>query len=288
MAITRICSKTIQASDIQKLFAFYSDRDPPSVEYLRDPRFFDSLLHDVFGVNEPNMTDQKIWLLAYASCSSSDEESSGKLEKAMESLQFIRSVISRFNASTDMSDVFIGLLDAAKIPIACQALLIWIRKAISDPSFYESNAMTLSTELPILFELMDEIAIQNPLQREYISSILVENLDRAFDTVSPLQAIEIKKRYVDRMVFLVKLGYVMPIFNRIDNDEKLDETLSGYFLNEILAVTSPPYDSTIISKMLSLLPKVKVGLNTAISEFIAHVDTLGPTLQKPIWKIWKS
>ncbi|KAJ3100047.1 beta ketoadipyl CoA thiolase, th1 [Phlyctochytrium planicorne] len=209
MAITRITSKTIQASDIQKLFAYYSDRDHPSIEYIRDPRFFNALLNDVFGVNsEPTMTDKKIWLLAFASCAKDTlpgeiSDHGDKIEDAVNSLQFLRGVISTFTPAMDMSEVFIGLLDATKIPIAREGLLLWIRRAIGDPSFYESNAVTLSEDLPFLFELLDEI--------------------------------EIKKRYVDRLVFVTKLGYVLPVLRRIELDYKLDETLTIYFLNELIA-----------------------------------------------------
>ncbi|KAJ3211539.1 hypothetical protein HDU67_004442 [Dinochytrium kinnereticum] len=37
------------------------------------------------------------------------------MEAATQSLQFIRSVISRFTPTTDMSDIFIGLVEATSI-----------------------------------------------------------------------------------------------------------------------------------------------------------------------------
>ncbi|KAJ3195773.1 Negative elongation factor C/D [Irineochytrium annulatum] len=225
------------------------------------------LLGEVFGNVAPNMIDQKIFLLAYASCvieRDGGDVHTGNMGEITDMLQSLRGQLSRLTPAMDLSDVFMSLLDATRYPLPSMALLDWISKAIRDPSFYESNALLSETELPLLFELLDE--------RGDVMRALYEVVQRMFDSLSPTQAIEIKKKYIDRLVFLVKLGYALPVIKHLNGIvSRIDETLVAYFVNEILAVAAPPYPAELVAAMLQLVHDIPNGVNSSlVSEFISE------------------
>ncbi|KAJ3417381.1 Negative elongation factor C/D [Chytridiales sp. JEL 0842] len=229
VSITKILTGEVQSSDIQKVYNMYTSEKPPSPEYLRQARFFDVLLKEIGfgGAAKPNLVTEKIWLLAYAS--SVRELPDGSLDKSLlestaNAIDSLRQHVARLNPSLDMRDEFLGFVNAMEYPIAAEALLRWLETTINDPTFYESSVLLNGTETPLLFELMDEIAIRVQLQRQAILKVIESCLLRSYDTI------EIKKRY------MVKVGYVVPVLNMIPTIvDDLDASLPIYFMREVVS-----------------------------------------------------
>ncbi|KAJ3307195.1 Negative elongation factor C/D [Blyttiomyces sp. JEL0837] len=237
-AITKICNREVQSSDIQKLYNAYREPKPPSVEYLRESSFFDSILQDTFGgAGKPNLMDEKLWLLSYASCAVEHEDGTietNQVEKTVEALRSLSNIIATLTPAMDLKDEFLLLVECSHFPICAAAELNWISRMISEPAFYESNILLTGTENPPLFELLNEIAIHYPLQRNFVLDIIMRNVERAYDTVSPLVAIEIKKRYVDQLIFLQRIGHVVPVLMAVsEKSSSLDDTLLLHFVKQV-------------------------------------------------------
>ncbi|KAJ1559433.1 beta ketoadipyl CoA thiolase, th1, partial [Cladochytrium tenue] len=185
-SILKITNGEVQASDVLQLKSTYSGQNPPSVEYIRTPAFFDALLNDIFkSPVAPNLMSEKMWLLAYASAVVEAPDGTidkSEVETTAHFLQELKTLISGLNPSMDMKEVFLDLLDLSKSPICCTAELNWIRTMVTDPTFYESNLLLGGSEAPPLFDLLNEIAIASPLQRSAVLEIYAENLERAYDT----------------------------------------------------------------------------------------------------------
>ena len=82
--------------------------------------------------------------------------------------------------------------------------------------------------------LYSKIAVNFPLLRSLVFEIFIENLQRPYESVSPLIAIEIRKKYMDLIIFLVKLDYAMPVLKYLKNQtDYIDDVLLIYFLKEV-------------------------------------------------------
>jgi hypothetical protein len=190
-----------------------------------------------------------------------------------------------------------------------------IRSIFTDPAFYESNLLIGGgAESHPLFELLNEVvaeyvkwsvliifglglqmAIRYPLQRSCILEIYAENLERAYDTVSPLVAvsysvnmfkilvipthpwlffhqIEIKKRYIDQLITLVKLNFAVPVFNFVvRKSSSFDQSLLVYFLKQFIAITEPPYNENImplVASLASLVQTEQITTEPLIQQFL--------------------
>ncbi|KAI9355102.1 TH1 protein-domain-containing protein [Zopfochytrium polystomum] len=260
-AVMKISNGEVQSSDVMQLKSIYAAYKPPSAEYIRVPSFFDALLKDIFKTaGAPNLMDEKIWLLSYASAVKelpNGEVDTADVEPTAMALKSLKLLLKDLTPSSDMKEVLLQLLELSKTPLCCTAELNWIRSIFTDPAFYESDTLTGGIETPPLFDLLDEIAIQFPLQRAFILEIYAENLERGYDTVSPLVALEIKKRYFNQLQTLIKLRFGIQVFNFvIRSAASFDQSLLLHFMKQFIHISEAPYSPAIVvlaTTLVSLL-----------------------------------
>ncbi|KAJ3062368.1 Negative elongation factor C/D [Podochytrium sp. JEL0797] len=266
-AVSKIKEKDVQASNVVKLYNFYCKaEDKPRVHYLRSARFVEALIKNLFGAEQTDnsMIDEKIWLLAYVSSVTEDDDGSNRdtsfLEPTVAALKYVHSVFPKLTPDIDLKHEFVQLRDSVRYPIAAAGLLYWISRYISDPVFYESNSLTSTSVAPepiLIFELLNEIAIVHPLQRTYILEILGEALVREYDRMSPLIALEVRKKFMEEVIYLLKLGFTLPPLQFINDHRKnMDDALLVYFLRRIHEITEPPYDPSVIDLLVFLVSQI--------------------------------
>ncbi|KAJ3202655.1 Negative elongation factor C/D [Entophlyctis luteolus] len=287
LAAAKICDKDVQASNVFKLHQIYSGPNPPTVEYIRKSQFVgksirrisfmltfaipEALIKNVFGAEETDssMMDEKIWLLAYVSCvietpvSAAEAASAFTVDKSLldpttKALKYLRSVFPKLTPDIDLRNEFANLLDCVRY--------------LSNPVFYESNSMIAPTTAPsativgapivtadpiLIFELLDEIAFIYPLQRAYVMEILGECIVRGYDRLSPLIALEVRKKFVEKILVLLKLGFAIPVLLFMnENASRMDDSVIVYFLKRFYDISMPPYESEIMKLVVSLIAGV--------------------------------
>ncbi|KAI8617128.1 TH1 protein [Chytriomyces sp. MP71] len=270
-AVTRICARDVQASDVFKLHSLYSGPSPPPVSYIRTAPFVEALIKNVFGATttDTSMIDEKIWLLAYVSTVIEDTAPSSEspvsisttlMQPTMDALKHVYTMFPKLTPDIDLRNDFKGLLETVKYPIAAAGLLFWISNYIADPLFYNQTSITGSgTERILIFELLNEIALVYPLQRAYVLEILGEAVLRDYEKVSPLIQIEIKRKFIDQIIFLLKLGYVIPALDFVlENSSKMDDALLIYFSRRVEELTESPYHRDIIEKLVAIISRIQV------------------------------
>jgi hypothetical protein len=90
-------------------------------------------------------------------------------------------------------------------------------------------------ESPPLLDLLQEIAITNPLQIPSIFEVFWHHMLRPFTMppLSPLQQVVYRKVFMDKMGVLIKLGYVAPIFESVKNKKEIDDFLKLHFVKMV-------------------------------------------------------
>ncbi|TPX77792.1 hypothetical protein CcCBS67573_g00929 [Chytriomyces confervae] len=241
IAVTRVCAKDVQASDVYK-----------------------ALIKNVYGATttDTSMIEEKMWLLAYVSSviesDSNEPHNIDLVQPTMDALKHVHSVFPNLTPDIDLKNDFKALLDTVKYPVVAAGLLFWISNYIADPLFYNQNSLISGTERMLIFELLNEIAIIYPLQRAYALEILGEAIVRDYDKLSPLVAIEVKKKFLDQVIFLLKLGFVMPVLDFVlENSSKMDDALVVYFLKRVYELTSYPYHRDIMRLVAAIVGRIQ-------------------------------
>ncbi|KAI9327373.1 TH1 protein-domain-containing protein [Obelidium mucronatum] len=226
------------------------------------------------------MIDEKIWLLAYISCVRADY-SCPELNETISALRHVQSVFPNLTPDIDLRSEFKTLLDSVRYPIVAAGLLYWISHYISDPVFYESNSLISSSSVAddvLIFDLLAEISLVHPLQRAYILEILGDAVLRDYDRLSPLIALEVRKKFMDQLFSLLKLGFVIPLLQFMNqNSDKMDDALIIYFVRKIHDTTCGPYDPAIIDQLTTLVSKLNVD-NLSLSRDVV-ISLLGQFLE---------
>ncbi|KAJ3410107.1 beta ketoadipyl CoA thiolase, th1 [Chytriomyces hyalinus] len=223
-----------------------------------------ALIKNVYGATttDTSMIEEKMWLLAYVSSviesDSNEPHNIDLVQPTMDALKHVHSVFPNLTPDIDLKNDFKALLDTVKYPVVAAGLLFWISNYIADPLFYNQNSLISGTERMLIFELLNEIAIIYPLQRAYALEILGEAIVRDYDKLSPLVAIEVKKKFLDQVIFLLKLGFVMPVLDFVlENSSKMDDALVVYFLKRVYELTSYPYHRDIMRLVAAIVGRIQ-------------------------------
>ncbi|KAJ3245953.1 beta ketoadipyl CoA thiolase, th1 [Chytriomyces hyalinus] len=224
----------------------------------------EALIKNVYGATttDTSMIEEKMWLLAYVSSviesDSNEPHNVDLVQPTMDALKHVHSVFPNLTPDIDLKNDFKALLDTVKYPVVAAGLLFWISNYIADPLFYNQNSLISGTERMLIFELLNEIAIIYPLQRAYALEILGEAIVRDYDKLSPLVAIEVKKKFLDQVIFLLKLGFVMPVLDFVlENSSKMDDALVVYFLKRVYELTSYPYHRDIMRLVAAIVGRIQ-------------------------------
>jgi hypothetical protein len=271
--------------DITRVYNYYKDqRDNPSIEFLRHPNIYKLLLKEIFSNNNQSQDKKKIytWLLAYATSVNDGDDAKERdknISETINAITHLSIVLKKITPNTDLKEYFMDLLKATKIPITSMALISWIEKTMDDPNYFDLyNQVNVR---PLTYDLLNEAAIRQPLQRSAIFNIYRKSFEKQYIGVISQTVMELKKRILGEFIFLMKTDFVIPVLNyMVDNASKIDESLSAYFVQNLISMIQPPYPKDIASLIVKIISQLSIkayrnsDTNNELPQFLEQVLSL--------------
>lgn len=199
-----------------------------------------------------------IYLLAYASTASSSdgtrkskEQHDVDMKPLLQALKKSVAFCSSKTESLDIINAISELRDHLQFSIVAAGVVDWMLVIFTDQEFsitaYNLNNTTL------FVALMKQIAFLHESLRPSILGLLNE----CFDTSVELDAtivLQLKRMYLDAMLYLLKLGHVMPILDVIASlFHSIDMSLVRFVMSKIFEAVQPPFSSEFATRLLHLL-----------------------------------
>jgi len=271
--------------DITRVYNYYKDqRDNPSVEFLRHPNIYKLLLKEIFSNNNQSQDKKKIytWLLAYATSVNDGDDAKERdknINETINAINHLSVILKKITLNTDLKEYFMDLLKATKIPITSMALISWIEKTMDDPNYFDLyNQVNVR---PLTFDLLNEVAIRQPLQRDAIFNIYRKSFEKQYVGVISQTVMELKKRILGEFIFLMKTDFVIPVLNyMVDNASIIDESLSVHFVQNLISMIQPPYPKDIASLIVKIISQLSIkayknsDTNNELPQFLEQVLSL--------------
>ncbi|CAG8487096.1 2236_t:CDS:10 [Diversispora eburnea] len=229
--------------------AQYQKDPPPSPIYLRDPELLYWLLTNVFVPSEQNknikldLKEKYLYLAAFASSAKEIPDGNvdiSKVNSTFDTLKKLSATLSKKSATgSEFNSIVPDLLVYIDTPIASMASIFWIKYLLRETSFYEKNFKF--NEVPIPHLILEEIAFRHPYQRGHVFNAYKADLESSHK-LTPEVMTALKKQLLDRMIFLISIGYVM----------------------QVLKMVSPPYSAEFYGTMLRLIEPIYVVLEAGL------------------------
>lgn len=93
--------------------------------------------------------------------------------------------------------------------------------------------------------------------------------------LDPLQVVEIRRVYLDVLVYLIQTGYVLPTLNTLYKiiSENLDLALVRHIASKIASMTEPPFSPEFVAGFSKILCQAKDAIKSTkdIRPFVEHV-----------------
>ncbi|CAF1011756.1 unnamed protein product [Brachionus calyciflorus] len=280
-----LTKNSLNTSDITNLYKLYSSDDPPPVHLIRNSRFLDMLISYFFEPSaklNPEHKDKYLYLLAYASsvCEIYNGEErlsiiKNNLDETKILIQTAYTICHENKASSDLLGDLNELFKCLVLPVVAIGVLKWVELIIIDPSYFKLN----TDGSPIHLILLDEIAQLHPLLHSRIFTLLNRLFLENFADLDNLVQIQFKKTIIDRMIFLMGKGYVVPILaflNKCWKDQDTDISLIRHFVMEVLEMIGPPYSQKLVSLFLPLINNeyintfLKADERKIVQEFLTY------------------
>ncbi|TPX48559.1 hypothetical protein SeLEV6574_g01986 [Synchytrium endobioticum] len=279
----------LTAGDLLKAKKEYEKKDdPPDVRHLRDPRILETLCLDIHAA-ETRGLDEKCFLLAYASCyvdtthiadrkaaCDVQDESRKRITRTQADIKASLAILGRIKGPADLKgEDFLTLLKLGlEHPVIC---MIVIHQAVKKLQLLEYLNIKHDTDLgrtPPVFDLLDEIATQRPLARPVIFRYYARELERKISgDITLLDEIEFKKKFLDRILYLLRIGYTQPVIDYMQSTvNHRDESLTLYFIVKFLDLlgTTSSKQAPIIHIVFSLINALKSKANILESSTLVN------------------
>eukprot|EP00040_Diaphanoeca_grandis_P031070 m.185102 g.185102 ORF g.185102 m.185102 type:complete len:577 (-) comp32219_c0_seq1:65-1795(-) len=256
---------------------------PPSVLLLRFPGFLDIVVDELFTPQthlKQEMFAMCSFLVAYAVSvpSEGDVDTTDELQQTQHALEEVLKTVESGTFTASSNAV---LYEFMAYPIVCRGLLKWLEVTLLNPEFF----ITISTSvLPPHFGLLDEIGIQHPMLRDRVLSVL-KLLFQCSYTVDSMQAIDLKRKIMDRILYLFALGHVSPVIEYMHELlEKADVALVVHFIHQMLPLIGPPYSRKFYFALFQIVNRneVKAGFGNKMHERLAVTSFLRDAPQTDI------
>ncbi|EFO22838.1 hypothetical protein LOAG_05649 [Loa loa] len=212
---TMLSKKCLNQADIIRLYELYSSSEPPPVEFIQDPFFVDMLIDALFAYEgskvHSNHRSKYIFLLSYASCSTSDTASGERENEEMEKTKCImEQILDSIRSEREFLKDIRVLLNGIEFPSVASGLLHYLQ------GFLLSDEILSELEV-VHFVLLDEIATKHSSLHIRLFEMLCELYDRQSKLLQPAEMIIAKQRNViDRFVHLFSVGFALPVIERIN------------------------------------------------------------------------
>ncbi|TPX31578.1 hypothetical protein SmJEL517_g05114 [Synchytrium microbalum] len=259
--------KMASAGDFMKIKNKYSEATPPSIKYLRDPRIFETFCTEIIGT-DPRI-DDKLFLLSYASCyvdGLPPAELKKARDKTSQDIKTFLNVFAKIKGPADLKGQdFMKLLELAlEHPVISMSLILKsVRLGLLQPISIRHD--TELNKTPAIFDMFDEIATQRPLSRPQIFKCYTDVLKTKYspDTLTLEEESEFKKKILDQILYLVRIGYSQHVLDYIARTVNTrDESLTIYFIVRFLEILGPTSSksSTVINITLNLVQNLTSNL----------------------------
>eukprot|EP00054_Salpingoeca_dolichothecata_P021433 m.137200 g.137200 ORF g.137200 m.137200 type:complete len:919 (-) comp23983_c0_seq1:198-2954(-) len=252
----------------------YANEPVPPVDMLRVPVLFDLLIKKLFTAGKPvDKAHRHKYLFILAFAASVDPH-------AELPTQALRGTIEALDKTLEICDV--GRLDASSVadlckqlsfPVACMGLCQWLRTTMAHPNFFSNFS---KQNLPPHFCLLDEMACLHPSLREPVFNVLIF-LYHHPHRLDPLVAVDVKRALLNRLIFLLSLGLVLPVLAFVaDIADKTDLSLLLHFITQVTSIVEEPFSVEFLQPMVDLITrkhimaalKKKVALHSALAPFL--------------------
>jgi len=298
-------SSTVSSSASQQ-----QQQTSPPCELLHMREIFDLLIHAAFDPAKPCAPDtlQKVFqLLAFASTPSQSPSALGEATTIQHTFQpqssgdnggrrdltaggrttlfdlvlsrlwkvhkVIRTVVgSKFQSENEQLRQMIR-----DFPLIAACVLYWIGECLKDESYFMASYH--SNNLQIFLSFLIDIASFHESHLDKVSAIL----SQAFQIRTELDALtsmELKKKILECMIELMKMGYVLPILQQIYTfSQTIDQSLIRYFVFQLLAIAAPPYSEQFATAVINIIasPRTFDALKVALSQSASSASSSSNT-----------
>ncbi|KAI9139811.1 TH1 protein, partial [Paraphysoderma sedebokerense] len=246
----------------------------PEVEYLRNPRFLDILINDLFiskSKISQNHRDRYLNLLAFSIATMQSSATDSEIDKThfqttFDAIKKLDNVLLKVDVNGGnvnanvIKTCLVGLMDCLdETALTSSVILKWLDtwaktnfkimiSILFDPAVQVTPSNS-NNAIPIVYLLLDEIAYLHPLLRQQVLQIYQSFMDHV---VSQSDKIDISNPQIrtlfNRLVHLVTLGYCLPVLklfsNQISQTTQSDKTKWGElglaFLDLVRSFSHPP------------------------------------------------
>eukprot|EP00048_Salpingoeca_helianthica_P020201 m.5410 g.5410 ORF g.5410 m.5410 type:complete len:562 (-) comp4523_c0_seq1:47-1732(-) len=253
-------------ANILKLHELYTRPAPPPVDMLRSPALFDAFCEHLFVAPPKAAASEHVsrcaYLLAYAASVRDEVAGSGYVRTNTSELQNTLSAIE--TSLTVLHEVSLhptavsSLCDAARVPIAAQGILAWIKRVVCDPAFFSAfNAQIVPTHLALL----EHIAATHELLQTAVLAVLRAMFTVSYD-IEPVLMLDVRRMLLDRCLYLLSLGCALPVMDFVASLQPNDLSLVVYFITQAFSVCGAPYSPAWVASFMRVLarPSVQTGL----------------------------
>lgn len=282
---------TLYPADVTALYNYYSAEVPPPVVLLRCRKLVDQLISRIFCLTDGKMQQEHqarfFYLLAYASSVSETWSSAAigggrggtrggqpgrrrlsidksELHATIEAIETAHAICSSIRTPNELLVELVVLCQAIRTPVVAVGIARWIEKWLSDGSsdLFQLSPQSIGVHLTIL----DEIVTRHMSLHDAIHKLLVRLLQLEVSDMEVLGAIELRKRYIERLVHLMSVGYVIPVLEtmrRLWSTQSIDISLVRHFAFELLDMIKPPISKEFAQLFQPMVADAKVIGNDA-------------------------
>ena len=254
---TIIRNKATTPGDVLTLHDEYASPNAPPVDYLQNAVLLDILLHDLFATKIVNPLHKAKYFFVVACAVSFAPGTRGRLDQSVTqpivaTLKEAEIVVRANPFGFELQASILRIRGLTETPVVAKAMMYWIRNNLADKDYYANNFS--KTQVPIHLILLEEIAVLHPLLREDVFAVFVVQLDQDHPGVNTLLIGELRKTILDRLLFLVQLGFVAPVLAYLRRKTgELDHSLITYFVHSLLDMIEPPYSGEFVGQLLPVI-----------------------------------
>lgn len=198
-----------------------------------------------------------VYLLAYASfepvdrASLTKEQLDNEMKPLLQALKASVAICSSKSETLGVLGAISSLREHVHFGIVAAGVVDWMLVIFTDPEFsitaYNLNNTTL------FMSLMKQIAFLHESLRPSILHLISECFDMRFELDATI-VLQLKRMYLDGMIYLLKLGYVMPTLDVISNlCTTMDLSLVRFVMFKLFDVIQPPYSAEFVTRLLQML-----------------------------------
>ena len=284
--ITSTKAPCIVFSYCVQLDTTYSTANPPPLRLLRHPEVIALLVREIFHPQKPpidsGVLPRYVHLLAFlcAAVDHREERPSGSLDQSgvgaaeaavRAALPLCKSNPIGLELQAKMDDI----LGRVTHPLGAAAVLTMVSANLLDRNYYVTPYATVST--PIYLSLLRvvrllsfitwhhlwvlcltsnlQIAQRYPLQQGNVLTVLIGCFEQQLE-LEPLAVLELRKHFLETMVFLMGCGCVQPVLMQVGRWAlTVDPHLIRSFVHAVLDIADPPYSVPFLTLFIPLLPR---------------------------------